>query len=112
MDDVGDREIAAGEKDATKVEEANDVAPAPSSPPPPPPRGPPPPLKPPKWTEYETPEGIPYWFNEATKESVWEKPKALEEAPAPPPRPPPGKPPKSSQAKKETEKLKERVVGL
>ena len=32
--------------------------------------GPPPPL----WTEYRTPEGTPYYYNNITKQSVWVKP--------------------------------------
>jgi far upstream element-binding protein len=27
-----------------------------------------------QWTEYHTPEGVPYWYNSATAESTWTKP--------------------------------------
>lgn len=103
--------------DASKLqeddEEDEDVPPPPAGPPPPP-KGPPPPLKPPKWTEHKTAEGVPYWYNEATKESVWEKPKGLADdvVPPPPPGPPPGRPPKA--AKQQTfkdDRPKERVSG-
>ncbi|XP_015785267.1 transcription elongation regulator 1 [Tetranychus urticae] len=32
-----------------------------------------------EWTEYKTPEGKPYYFSSKTKQSVWDKPKALED---------------------------------
>lgn len=30
-----------------------------------------------EWSEYRTPDGKPYYFSQKTRQSVWEKPKAL-----------------------------------